>query len=235
MNSFNSEQIIASAVLLVGFSLVVLAQDLRCSMKVKVFDAKSKVVLENADIRTINYDKRTYHYTSALEHELVENVPTGRISITVNREGYEENTYQTILNCKLGKKPSIFKVPLTLLTPVNKSKTTRVRTKAAQAIVPDKNNRHGIPLENGVVNGKARRLGRPSYPAAARAARITGLVKVKIHIDIEGNVISARAVSGHPLLRRASEKAAADSYFRVTQLSGKPVEVIGVIVYNFTP
>ena len=46
-------------------------------------------------------------------------------------------------------------------------------------------------------------------------------------------MIAAQVLSGHPLLRAAAIKAARDSKFTPTQLEGKPVTVIGVIVYNF--
>ncbi len=89
-------------------------------------------------------------------------------------------------------------------------------------------------ISGGVVNGKARNLVTPPYPATAKAVRAGGEVKVQVTIDEDGNVISANAVSGHPLLRSVSESAARSSKFSPTQLSGQPVKVTGVIIYNFT-
>ncbi len=89
-------------------------------------------------------------------------------------------------------------------------------------------------ISGGVVNGKARNLVTPPYPAAAKAVRAGGEVKVQVTIDENGNVISASAVSGHPLLRSVAESAARSSKFSPTQLSGQPVKVTGVIIYNFT-
>jgi len=88
-------------------------------------------------------------------------------------------------------------------------------------------------ISGGIVNGKAVTLVKPAYPAAARAVRAGGAVNVKVTIDEEGNVISAEAVSGHPLLQAASVQAAQQSKFRPTMLSGQLVKVTGVIVYNF--
>lgn len=90
-------------------------------------------------------------------------------------------------------------------------------------------------ISGGVVNGKATNLVKPPYPAAARAVRAAGAVNVQVKIDERGNVVSASAVSGHPLLRQVAESAARSSKFAPTQLSGQPVSVTGVIVYNFTP
>jgi protein TonB len=90
-------------------------------------------------------------------------------------------------------------------------------------------------ISGGVVNGKAINLVKPPYPAAARAVQASGAVNVQVTIDERGNVISAAAVSGHPLLRASAVQAARASKFSPTQLSGQPVKVTGVIVYNFVP
>jgi protein TonB len=90
-------------------------------------------------------------------------------------------------------------------------------------------------ISGGVVNGKATNLVKPPYPAAARAVRASGAVNVQVTIDESGNVISASAVSGHPLLRAAAVQAARSSKFSPTMLSGQAVKVTGVIVYNFVP
>jgi periplasmic protein TonB len=90
-------------------------------------------------------------------------------------------------------------------------------------------------VSGGVVNGKATNLVKPPYPAAARAVRASGAVNVQVTIDESGNVISASAVSGHPLLRAAAVQAARSSKFSPTMLSGQAVKVTGVIVYNFVP
>jgi TonB family protein len=88
-------------------------------------------------------------------------------------------------------------------------------------------------VSGGVVNSKATSLVKPAYPAAARAVRASGAVNVQVTISESGSVISASAVSGHPLLRGAAEAAARSSRFSPTLLSGQPVKVTGVIVYNF--
>lgn len=90
-------------------------------------------------------------------------------------------------------------------------------------------------ISKGIVNGAAIELPRPLYPAAARAVGAAGTVNVAVVISSDGNVISAYAVSGHPLLRSASVDAARQARFRPTLLSGQPVEVSGIIVYNFGP
>jgi len=88
-------------------------------------------------------------------------------------------------------------------------------------------------ISGGVLNGKATNLVKPAYPPAARAVRASGAVNVQVTIDENGNVISASAVSGHPLLRDSAVNAARSSKFSPTMLSGQKVKVTGIIVYNF--
>jgi TonB family protein len=90
-------------------------------------------------------------------------------------------------------------------------------------------------IKTGVINGKALRLVQPDYPPAARAIRATGAVMVEVTLDEQGKVISATAISGHPLLKAAAVEAARKSKFAPVMLDGVPVRVSGVIVYNFAP
>lgn len=90
-------------------------------------------------------------------------------------------------------------------------------------------------ISGGVLNGKATSLPKPPYPAAARAVRASGAVNVQVTINEAGSVVSATAVSGHPLLKQAAEQAARQAKFAPTTLSGQAVSVSGVIVYNFVP
>jgi periplasmic protein TonB len=89
------------------------------------------------------------------------------------------------------------------------------------------------PISGGVLNGKAISLPKPAYPAIARTAHASGTVVVQVVIDENGNVISAHAVSGHPLLQAVAVSAARGARFSPTKLSGQPVKVTGVITYNF--
>lgn len=89
-------------------------------------------------------------------------------------------------------------------------------------------------ISGGVLNGKATSLPKPAYPPAAKAIRASGAVSVQVLIDESGRVVSASAVSGHPLLRAAAVSAAQGARFSPTLLSGQPVKVSGVITYNFT-
>jgi tetratricopeptide (TPR) repeat protein len=84
-----------------------------------------------------------------------------------------------------------------------------------------------------ILNGRALKLVTPSYPAIARKAHASGTVLVKVLIDEEGKVKAATAISGHPLLLASCVQAAKDSLFSPTLFGDKPVEVTGLIQYNF--
>lgn len=88
-------------------------------------------------------------------------------------------------------------------------------------------------ISGGVVNGTAKDLPTPVYPAAAKQLGISGVVQVQVLIDESGKVISANAVNGNALLKPAAEKAAWGARFSPTYLTGAAVKVSGVIIYNF--
>lgn len=91
-----------------------------------------------------------------------------------------------------------------------------------------------LPLNAGIINGKAISLPKPQYPLNARNLRAEGLVTVEVLLDEEGKVVSARAVDGNTMLRQAAVNAARLARFTPTILSGRPVKVTGVIMYKFS-
>ena len=91
----------------------------------------------------------------------------------------------------------------------------------------------GKIITAGVLNGKAISKPAPAYPPIAKAARASGTVTVHILVGENGDVITASAVGGHPLLQQAAVAAARQARFSPTLLSGQPVKVSGVITYNF--
>ena len=88
-------------------------------------------------------------------------------------------------------------------------------------------------VSGGVLDGKAVSKPAPPYPPAAKAARAAGTVTVQVTVDETGHVVSAQAVSGHPLLRPAAVEAARQARLAPTLLGGQPVKVTGVLTYNF--
>ncbi len=84
-----------------------------------------------------------------------------------------------------------------------------------------------------ILQGTAVNRVQPPYPPLARTANVSGAVVVEVTIDEQGNVVTARVLSGHPLLREASLNAARGWKWKPTMLNGSPVKVIGTITFNF--
>ena len=90
-----------------------------------------------------------------------------------------------------------------------------------------------LRVSSSVLQGKAVFLPKPNYPAMAKQIRLQGTVVVQVLIDEQGKVVSAKAVSGHPILVPGAQQAAMQSRFLPTKLGEQPVKVSGVITYNF--
>jgi protein TonB len=73
----------------------------------------------------------------------------------------------------------------------------------------------------------------PEYPPLARQAHVWGTVVVNAVIDEHGNVVQARALSGHPLLISAALKAVLQWKYEPTLLSGTPVAVEMEVTVHF--
>jgi TonB family protein len=90
-----------------------------------------------------------------------------------------------------------------------------------------------VPIEGGLLVGKILRRIDPKYPAVAATAKVEGAVLVEISIDEEGDVVGARALQGHGLLKGVAEQAALQCKFTPTTLNGEPVRAVGMLTYNF--
>src|SRR5258707_15587535 len=58
-----------------------------------------------------------------------------------------------------------------------------------------------IRKPDGLLEGSAITRVDPVYPPLAKAAAVSGAVVVEVTVDEKGDVISAQALSGHPLLK----------------------------------
>jgi TonB family protein len=84
----------------------------------------------------------------------------------------------------------------------------------------------------GNMTGRALSLPKPAFPSNARQAGANGQVIVQIIVDQNGNVLSAKATSGHPLLRSPAENAARQARF-APNIGGESAKVSGTVTYNF--
>jgi protein TonB len=104
----------------------------------------------------------------------------------------------------------------------------RVKATPAPVKPPDQ-----VRLSSVLISSKIITKPAPVYPAIAKQVGVQGAVTVEILINEQGRVVSARATSGHPLLRAAAQSSAYQARFSPTSISGHAVKVSGVITYNF--
>ena len=92
--------------------------------------------------------------------------------------------------------------------------------------------RPSVKLYLGDVTKKALELPQPEYPQKAKAAGVSGSVRVEVVIDINsGRVVWARVLNGHPLL----QEAVSDVMCRVrfTHTNDVDGRVSGIVTYRF--
>ncbi len=74
----------------------------------------------------------------------------------------------------------------------------------------------------------------PDYPILAKQTHVSGTVVVTAVLDEHGNVVGARALSGHPLLIPAALKAVLQWKYEPTLLNGTPVAVEMEVTVHFS-
>jgi TonB family protein len=89
------------------------------------------------------------------------------------------------------------------------------------------------PVELGQLNSVALNLIKPAYPEIARKSNIQGAVTVKVTLDEEGKVVSAKATDGPSMLRPTAEDAARKSKFKPAMVGTQAVKSTGFITYSF--
>jgi TonB family protein len=90
-------------------------------------------------------------------------------------------------------------------------------------------------VPGGDLNNAAVNKPEPIYPQLAKSAGASGIVRVEIVVSESGDVISARAVSGHQLLQAAAVAAARRAKFTPISIQNEPVNVRGFLTYEFRP
>jgi protein TonB len=103
----------------------------------------------------------------------------------------------------------------------------------AATLADGQNNSAKTVVSGGVLNDKAVSKPQPVYPPIAKQAKASGTVKVRVLVGEDGSVISAKAVSGHKLLRQAAIDAAMLAKFEPVVVSGQKAKVSGLLTYDF--
>jgi protein TonB len=82
-----------------------------------------------------------------------------------------------------------------------------------------------IAISSGVMTGLKTGGVNPTYPAIARAARISGTVVLQATISKTGTIENLHVVSGPPMLTQSALEAVRTWRYKPYQLNGEPVEV----------
>lgn len=106
-------------------------------------------------------------------------------------------------------------------------------SRAAVAARMDPANRPAVAVENEALSARVISLPRPVTPAEARESKTTGIVRVLVTVDEQGNVVDAEAISGTPILQAAAVEAARQAKFEPVMTNGRPVKTKSVISYTF--
>jgi TonB family protein len=85
-----------------------------------------------------------------------------------------------------------------------------------------------------LTSANATRMITPVYSLVAQRSNVEGKVVVDVELDENGDVVSAKAMSGHQMLRASAEEAAKRSKFKPAMFNNRPIKAKGAIVYNFS-
>lgn len=96
------------------------------------------------------------------------------------------------------------------------------------------NNANVSPVDVGSLVPYVTKQTPPSYPAAAKAMRATGVVRVDLTINETGDVAEVQKTSGPMMLQAAAKDAIKKWKFKPFLKDGQPVRAIGYINFNFS-
>lgn len=115
-------------------------------------------------------------------------------------------------------------------------KQTETKTETPKETVADSEtaSNDNSPMTVGSLVEYATRRVSPVYPAQARTMRMTGVVKVKVTIDEQGNVAEVENSDGPRLLQRPAEDAVKKWQFKPFVKNGQPIKATGFVNFNFT-
>ncbi len=230
--------LVSVSVLTIGFSAFsVHGQSGVCSARVLVNLGKSNTAVTNVRATAVKeVTGKSYRSVINDDFPYFRSLPEGDYKITVAKAGFKTTSMKRYHDCS-GFEDSVYRWSAEMYkgNPKVIFELGAEPVYNAEAVVTVTNSDGPKTLSGGVLNAKATSLPQPAYPAAARAVKASGAVSVEVLVGLEGNVVSASAVSGHPLLRAAAESAAREAKFSPTLLSGQPVKISGIIVYNFVP
>lgn len=200
------------------------AQTKSCNLRLKVYayDASSsKNRIKDVDV-TLKNSKSKEKKSLILSASSLgfENLAEGNYRIDVSKQGYKEKSKEIKIECEFADENSIYWQNVYLW----KHKSTPETD--LQADVAEVKNESNAETINTSESESKLKSDKP---------RVFGKVIIQVLIDEDGNVVSAKVISGDSLLANAAVKAARRAKFVPTMLASMPVKVSGNITYNFVP
>ena len=100
-------------------------------------------------------------------------------------------------------------------------------------VLPKPTTPQAVRISSTVQRAKLTHKVVPAYPAIAKQAGVSGVVKIEAIIARDGSIKQLKALSGHPLLIRPALEAVQQWRYRPTLLNGEAVEVFTQIEVRF--
>lgn len=118
-------------------------------------------------------------------------------------------------------------------TPSAELVKTKVETNAAPPVVSEAA-KNSSPLEVGSLVNYATQKSSPVYPVMAKNMRLTGVVKVDLVIDENGQIAEVQNSSGPAMLQRAATDAVKKWKFKPFTRGGQATKATGFVSFNFS-
>lgn len=212
-----------------AFALVLTsdAQDRKCDLQIDFFEYKTvgnrQIPSEMLDFVLVNLktgERKNPGLTKTIFNDLV----SGKYKIQVTAENFKPRVKEFELDCNFTNGNNVFLENLYLW----KKKSDRKKENDSPETlvknsVQSKEESGNLPAE---VANNVKGIGNDS-------TAISSSVKIEVTIDEDGNVFAARAIKNNSLLAGKAITAAMQAKFSPTMLSGVPIKVTGIIVYNF--
>ena len=118
-------------------------------------------------------------------------------------------------------------------TPPTEAAITKVENKIeppAKSDAPKKDS----PIEVGSLVSYATQKANPIYPVVAKNMRLTGIVKLDLVIDENGQVAEVQNLSGPAMLQRAATDAVKKWRFKPFTRDGQATKATGFVSFNFS-
>ena len=130
--------------------------------------------------------------------------------------------------------------PLAKPTPSNSGERSRLvvsappPTEVGNKVETTASSKLSGPMEAGSLLPYVTKQAAAVYPAAARTLRTTGVVRVDVLIDEEGNVSEVQKTTGPSLLQNSAKEAIRRWKFKPFALNGQPVKATGFVNFSFS-